>query len=94
MTSSSSPSHDRPVTDTPAAEELPLTDLPAGCCGILRASDLDGGDRQLLCALGLSEQCHFRLCKAGDPFIVQVRGTRIGLSPRVASRLIVLPDPG
>ena len=47
----------------------------------------------LLQALGLSGAEAFRLCKAGEPCILQVGSTRIGVSRRVASRIFVIADP-
>ena len=78
----------------PRAESKPLclVDLRAGDRGRLVAADLEGKDLELLHALGFSEHCRFRLCKAGNPWIVQVRGTRIGLSGDVARKLRVEPE--
>jgi Fe2+ transport system protein FeoA len=47
----------------------------------------------LLRALGLAESEPFRLCKAGEPCILQVGATRIGVSRTVASQIFVIPDP-
>ena len=58
----------------------------------LERSDLDEEARRLLRALGLAESCRFRLCTSGEPYIVQVRATRIGLSKAVASSLYVTVD--
>jgi Fe2+ transport system protein FeoA len=35
-----------------------------------------------------------KLCKVGDPCIVQVRSTRIGISSAVARCLYVVPEAG
>lgn len=71
---------------------IPLTDLAPGTWCALQTTDLQEQDRDLLAALGLPERARFRLCKSGNPFIVQVSTTRIGLAPDVACRLMVLPD--
>ena len=71
---------------------LRLTDLRVGDHGRFHAADLAGQDREILLALGLAEQCLFRLCKAGDPWIVQVKGTRVGLSDAVARQILVVPE--
>jgi Fe2+ transport system protein FeoA len=42
-----------------------------------------------LLALGLTSTSEFRLCKAGEPCIIQVRSTRIGLARAVARRIMV-----
>ena len=46
----------------------------------------------MLRSLGLHDACVMRLCKVGDPCIVQVRATRIGLSSAVARCLYVVPE--
>lgn len=70
-----------------------LCDLPPGAVARLHATDVPGEDGALLRALGLTEQCRLRLCKAGEPCIVQVRATRIGLSRVVAEQVLVVPEP-
>jgi Fe2+ transport system protein FeoA len=69
-----------------------LTDLTPGETGRLQGAELLEADRQLLSALGLVDHSRFRLCKAGNPWIVQVRGTRIGLADAVARRLQVVSE--
>lgn len=69
-----------------------LTDLTPGETGRLQGAELLEADRQLLSALGLVDRSRLRLCKAGAPWIVQVRGTRIGLADAVARRLQVVPE--
>lgn len=68
-----------------------LSDLRTGQRGLVedaeRCEDCD-----LLSALGMTEQCRFRVCKAGAPCIVQIGGTRIGLAADVASRIMVRPN--
>jgi Fe2+ transport system protein FeoA len=69
-----------------------LCDLPVGTTARLYAADVPGEDGALLRALGLTERCRLRLCKSGEPCIVQVRTTRIGLSRVVAEQVLVVPD--
>lgn len=77
---------------TGAAATRALTDLTPGETGRLQGAELLEADRQLLSALGLVDHSRLRLCKAGDPWIVQVRGTRIGLADAVARRLQVVSE--
>lgn len=70
---------------------VPLTSLALGARGLLQMADLDSGDSALLAALGLREGSRFRVCKQGEPWIVQVRSTRIGLAQRIARQLFVEP---
>jgi len=78
------------VTDhTPVG--IPLTDLPVDARAELRLSRLDDQTRALLRALGLTDGSSLRVCKQGEPFIIQVRATRIGMSRSVAAGLFVQP---
>ena len=70
---------------------VPLLDLPVGQSARLHAVDVDDAAAALLRALGLTADCDLRLCKAGEPCILQVSGTRIGISGEVASRILVRP---
>ena len=77
------------VTTQPIA----LSALGTGRTARLHEARLDAQSVGLLRALGLSGTEEFRLCKAGEPCILQVGGTRIGVSGRVASQIFVIPDP-
>jgi Fe2+ transport system protein FeoA len=70
-----------------------LTNLSTGQTARLHEARLDANSVGLLRALGLSEAQSFRVCKAGEPCILQVDGTRIGVSRVVASNLYVIPEP-
>lgn len=77
-----------PSTSSPAP--VPLTSLPAGA--VVTLHDVtDDSSRPVLRALGLTDASTLRLCQVGDPCIVQVRSTRIGLSSAVARCLLVVP---
>ena len=76
-----------------AAAAVPLTTVPVGAVATLHeVTDLDS--RAVLRSLGLTDACVLRLCQVGDPCIVQVRSTRIGLSSAVARCLYVVPEAG
>jgi Fe2+ transport system protein FeoA len=78
---------------TPADLPLPLTSLAAGAHARLIAADLAPGELEYLAALGLCQGCRLRVCRAGDPWIVEVRDTRIGLAESVARQLLVHREP-
>jgi Fe2+ transport system protein FeoA len=78
-----------PVPFTP----VPLTTVAVGALATLH-DVRDPDSRALLRSLGLTDACRLRLCKMGDPCIIQVRATRIGLSRAVARTLYVVPDDG
>ena len=69
-----------------------LSDLASGLTARLHATDLAPQDCALLQALGLTDHCVLRVCKVGEPCIVQVRTTRIGLSRAVADGIFVVPE--
>jgi|APDOM4702015248_1054824.scaffolds.fasta_scaffold753551_1 Fe2+ transport system protein FeoA len=77
----------------PDAAAVPLTRLRVGAVGTLHEVR-DVESRGVLRSLGLTDHCRLRLCQAGDPCIVQVEATRIGLSRTVAQCLFVVPEPG
>lgn len=82
----------------PALVLVPLSELGAGCAGRLDRRDLSEGEACLLAAMGLTLGSRLVVRSSGDPCIVEVRSTRIGLARSVASRLLVsddtaIPDP-
>ena len=80
-----------PKTAAPVRPAIPLTAVPVGCQATLHEVR-DAASKPVLRSLGLTDDCVLRLCKVGDPCIVQVRSTRIGLSNTVARCLFVVPD--
>ncbi len=81
-----------PVTrPTDAHALVPLTTMRVGCVATL-CEVRDAASRGVLRSLGLTDHCQMRLCKVGDPCIVQVQATRIGLSRVVAENLFVAPE--
>jgi len=83
------------VQSDPDPSAVPLSTMPVGALATLHEVR-DAESRTVLRALGLTDACVLKICKAGDPCIVQVRSTRIGLSNSVARCLFVVPeaDPG
>jgi Fe2+ transport system protein FeoA len=69
---------------------VPLTTLDAGITARLHTTQLDEDTRSLLRSLGLTDASRVRVCKVGEPFIIQVRSTRIGLSSSVAGNIYVV----
>lgn len=77
----------------PSNLPVPLTQLERGSSGRLDGARLDDETRQLLRSLGLTDASRVRVCKSGEPLIIEVRSTRIGLSRVVGGGIFVLPDP-
>lgn len=85
-----SPSH-------PQRPRIPLTQLARGQRATLESGCMAGlaeHDQCLLRAMGVHEHCELRVCKPGEPCIIQVERTRFGLSGPVANRLMVTPCDG
>lgn len=67
---------------------VPLLNLALGTTAVLRQV-LDEHSRAVLRSLGLTDGARLRICRLGDPCIIQVRSTRIGLSKAVAQSIRV-----
>lgn len=63
-------------------------------CGIVRS--VRAGDMEIdrLKSMGLCEGRKVMMIKAGDPMIVRVLGSRIGISARLAHNVFVQPCAG
>jgi Fe2+ transport system protein FeoA len=72
---------------------LCLTEVPPGTTVTLREARVDAATRGFLRSLGLTDRSPLRVCQHGDPCIIQVRSTRIGLSRSVAGRIFVNATP-
>ncbi|MBK7473569.1 MAG: ferrous iron transport protein A [Betaproteobacteria bacterium] len=70
-----------------------LADLPVGGVARLSCEELPEGEQLCpLAAMGMTEGCRLKVRTSGDPCIVEVRSTRIGLARSVAVRLVVASD--
>jgi Fe2+ transport system protein FeoA len=87
----------RAQSDSGSPRALPLSQLHVGArCTVCPHTDDCASDVETLRAMGLRVNATVRVCRCGDPFIVDVRhaaggGCRIGLSRRLAQRLMVSP---
>jgi len=79
----------------PGAEAagVALADWPSGAPARLVASRLPSLETRLLAAMGLTLGARLVVRNQGDPTIVEVRATRIGLARAVAARLLVVAEP-
>ncbi len=73
------------------ASPVRLCLLPAGTEATLHSID-DDQARGLLRSLGVMGTCRLRVCQAGNPCVIQVRSTRIGISLRTAESVCVVPE--
>jgi Fe2+ transport system protein FeoA len=77
------------------SQPVSLDQLTVGSLARFHGTDLSPDAAHQLRSLGLTTECQLRLCKKGEPNIVQVRSTRIGLAREVARHIFVVPvTPG
>ena len=88
-------------TPTPADPGISLTKLQAGQMATVFTTSLDAGDAALLRAMGLRPAARIRICRLGEPCIVEVMSggescgrpggcaCRIGLAKPLAERVMV-----
>lgn len=72
-------------------EQVPLNELSPSQCGVVcRITALDDEIERLM-AMGVCVDRVIELVQCGDPLILRVFGTRIGVSARLADRILVHP---
>ncbi|HXK10779.1 MAG TPA: FeoA family protein [Vicinamibacteria bacterium] len=76
-----------------------LAGLPAGTGGRVVAVEVPPGDRERLEVMGLCHGREVQVVRGGDPMIVRVLGTRIGIAAALARGVRVetgadVPGPG
>ena len=67
-----------------------LSEVPEGATVRLHDMHLDPQSRLQLRGLGLTDRSPLRVCKQGEPCVVQVRTTRIGVSGSIAQEVFVV----
>jgi Fe2+ transport system protein FeoA len=82
-----------PLTPLSRDASRRLVELEVGETARMVDANVDAESRALLRALGLTDRSLLRVCKRGEPCVVQVRATRIGISSRIAEHIVVLPEP-
>jgi len=82
---------DKRVEEGTGPSPTPLSDLPAGARATLSGDRLEATDRELLRAMGVGSDAPVRVCRQGEPCIVEVRSTRVGLSRAIAALLHTVP---
>ena len=68
-----------------------LDQLIAGAIAIVSNIETDDTDAARIKRMGICEGRRIQLVKSGDPMILRVVGTRVGLSARLASGIHVRP---
>ena len=65
--------------------ESRLDEAPPQTCAVVRRIDTDGEEVQRLKTLGLCVGRQIEVVKSGDPLIIKIFGSRIGLSASLAA---------
>lgn len=83
------------TSHTSSGHTIPLSQLARGQKGVLKTCDLPECDGKILAAMGLTDACELSVCRRGEPCIIRVNATRLGLSASLAERLHVhvVPPP-
>ncbi len=66
-----------------------LNELPPGVCGIVREIETDDEETKRLKTLGVCAGRRVELVRGGDPLVLKIFGTRLGLSGALATRVRV-----
>lgn len=66
-----------------------LPKLPLNMIALIAGLDVEEEDAIRLKAMGICVGRQVQLVQAGDPLIVRVLGTKVGLSARLAERVVV-----
>jgi Fe2+ transport system protein FeoA len=90
---------DKPSAEEPADRATeqeapqPLTELLAHDCCVVTEVLAQDNDVQRLMSMGVCAGRTIEVVKNGDPLILKVFGSRIGVSARLAERVQVVPCP-
>ena len=78
-----------------AAATVRLDELPPRVCAVVRQVDTDDEDTQRLKTLGVCVGRRVELVRAGNPLILKIFGSRLGVSAELAARVRVeICQPG
>ncbi len=75
-----------------APRPVRLSELAKGAAARLHRRELSDNEACLLAAMGMTVGCRLVVRSSGEPCIVEVRSTRIGLARSVAEQLLVLAE--
>lgn len=75
-------------------ERIPLDRIEVGHCARITEVEASEADIEQLMAMGVCVGRRVMLMQTGDPLILKVLGTRIGVSARLASNVKVQPCLG
>jgi Fe2+ transport system protein FeoA len=70
---------------------VPLAHLDVGDLASVHETHVEESTGRFLRAIGLTHTAQLRVCRRGEPCIIQVRSTRVGLARAIADRILVVP---
>ncbi|HEX9045547.1 MAG TPA: FeoA family protein [Verrucomicrobiae bacterium] len=76
-------------TSDQLSETLRLDELPPRVCAVVRSIATDDEDTQRLKTLGVCVGRRVEVARSGNPLILKVFGSRLGISGELASRVQV-----
>jgi Fe2+ transport system protein FeoA len=79
------------ATDPSRPDPIRLDQLAAGHCGTVREVLAGEEETERLMAMGVCTGRKVMLVRRGDPLILKVLASRIGVSARLAARVVVWP---
>ena len=82
------------IASLSAGPTVSLTHLQPGRCGWVRTVSAVSADVERLKVMGVCAGRKVRLVRRGDPLILCIWGTRVGVSRRLADQVMVHPCPG
>jgi Fe2+ transport system protein FeoA len=93
--------HHSPSIQQPTEQAQPSSDflvrlheLQPKVCAVVRRIEAEDDSMDRLKAMGICIGRRVELVKSGDPLIVRVFGSRLGISARLAHRVLVEPCTG
>ncbi len=79
---------DNPVL-TRSSPTVPLAQLASGQRCRVAVMNVNPAEAQLLSAMGLTDHCELCVCRPGEPCIIRINCTRLGLAGSLARRILV-----
>ena len=79
--------------DMNGCRSIPMTSLMPGQRAVITRVDAGDQETERLMAMGVCGGRTVQLVQIGDPLIMKVYGTRVGVSARLADRILVCPCP-
>jgi Fe2+ transport system protein FeoA len=77
------------TTIDPVPATVRLDELPLRVCAVVRSISTDDEDTQRLKTLGVCVGRRVELVRTGNPLILKIFGSRLGISAELASRVRV-----